>query len=370
MNIEYHQSRWRAVVAVAVTALVAVIVAGAARADAPAAAPGPALMGPVLPGRPLASRVGEPSAVTELQARLDALSAAAGISDCDTQYQSYKAQAWLNFAKYAVQNEVPAPVQAAALRNAADIVGGLQSHSTPSMQTLELPRSRHERDDLWRAVKAMKADGRLCAAPKMTAYCEVQLAWVGYEATAGGWRHVDPYLRIAEDYCATASNAVPLPAAIVAARASAGAPAVEAAAAPVEIAPAEKLAEDINVSIYVLFPHDRSRRADIRPPGRLELAQLAAHLKALPEGTMIAVIGHTDITGRAHYNAALSQRRAHTVAQELQLQGVEPARIRISAVGSAEPVVSCPQARSRARLQRYLKCLEPNRRVVIHLVGE
>jgi outer membrane protein OmpA-like peptidoglycan-associated protein len=66
----------------------------------------------------------------------------------------------------------------------------------------------------------------------------------------------------------------------------------------------------------------------------------------------------------------LSERRASSVALELKMQGVDPARIRVGAVGSAEPVVTCPRARSRADERHYFKCLEPNRRVVIQLVGE
>jgi outer membrane protein OmpA-like peptidoglycan-associated protein len=243
------------------------------------------------------------------------------------------------------------------------------------MQAVELPQSRHVRDDLWRAVKAIKGDGRWCAAPKMTAYCEVQLAWAGYEAGAGGWRHVDPYVRIAEDYCVSASNAGPLPVAplvgaVTPAAAEAAPATAEAESKSLPITPAENAAERIDVSVYVLFPHDRARRTDILSPGRSELAHLAAHLKTLPKDTLITVTGHADITGRVHYNEVLSERRASSVALELKMQGVDPARIRVGAVGSAEPVVTCPRARSRADERHYFKCLEPNRRVVIQLVGE
>jgi outer membrane protein OmpA-like peptidoglycan-associated protein len=360
--------------AVAAALLLAMIATGAARADEPNAASSAGGVGPTLPGRPIRSRVDEPSGATQLQGRLDALIAAGG-ADCEAAYQSYKAQAWLNFAAYAVQNDAPSAVRAAALQNAGDIVNGLEGHSAASMQAVELPQSRHVRDDLWRAVKAIKGDGRWCAAPKMTAYCEVQLAWAGYEAGAGGWRHVDPYVRIAEDYCVSASNAGPLPVAplvgaVTPAAAEAAPATAEAESKSLPITPAENAAERIDVSVYVLFPHDRARRTDILSPGRSELAHLAAHLKTLPKDTLITVTGHADITGRVHYNEVLSERRASSVALELKMQGVDPARIRVGAVGSAEPVVTCPRARSRADERHYFKCLEPNRRVVIQLVGE
>jgi len=320
-------------------------------------------MVPALPGRPMTSRVGEPSNIPQLQARLDAL-AATGAADCETAYQANKAQAWLNFEKYAVQNEVPAAVAAAALHNAKDIIGGLETHSPLSIQTPELPKARHVRDDLWRSVAAVKVDGRRCGAPKMTAYCEVQLAWVGYEATEGGWRHVDPYVRIAEDYCTTASAAIAMP---VVAPVAVGAPVINFLPMAPEFASIESVSEEIDLSIFVLFPHDRSGREDIRSPGRAELAQIAEHMKSLPANTVIAVMGHADITGGSQYNQALSERRAQTVAMELGAMGIDPSRIRLGAAGAKEPVVNCSNDRAHAQ---YLACLEPNRRVVVHLVGD
>ena len=316
-----------------------------------------------LPGRSMASRVGEPSTVRQLQSRLDAL-AATDAADCETAYQANKAQAWLNFEKYAVQNEVPAAVAAAALHNANDIIGGLETHSPLSIQTPELPRARHMRDDLWRSVAAVKVDGRRCGAPKMTAYCEVQLAWVGYEATEGGWRHVDPYVRIAEDYCTTASAAIAMP---VVAPMAVGVPVMDLLATPPEFASLESVSEEIDLSIFVLFPHDRSGREDIRPPGQAELAQIAEHMKSLPANTVITVMGHADVTGSTKYNQALSERRARTVAVELGAMGIDPSRIRLGAAGAKEPVVNCSNDHVHAQ---YLACLEPNRRVVVQLVGD
>lgn len=318
---------------------------------------------PLLPGRPMASRVGEPASISQLQARLDAL-AATGAADCETAYQANKAQAWLNFEKYAVQNEVPAAVATAALHNANDIIGALETHSPLSIQTPELPKARHVRDDLWRSVAAVKVDGRRCGAPKMTAYCEVQLAWVGYEATEGGWRHVDPYVRIAEDYCTTASAAIAMP---VVAPVAVGVPVMNLLPMLPAFASVETVSEEIDLSIFVLFPHDRSGRDDIRSPGRAELAQIAEQMKSLPANTVITLMGHADVTGGAKYNQALSERRAQTVAMELGAMGIDPSRIRLGAAGAKEPVVRCSSDGAHAQ---YLACLEPNRRVVVHLVGD
>ena len=320
-------------------------------------------MASVLPGRPLPSRVGEPLSIPLLQARLDALEAT-GAKDCEVAYQANKAQAWLNFNKYAAQNEVPATVVAAAIRNATDIIGALETHSPLSLQTPELPKARHVRDDLWRSVAAVKVDGRRCGAPKMTAYCEVQLAWVGYEATEGGWRYVDPYVRIAEDYCTTASAAIAMP---VVAPVAVAAPAMDLMPLELRFASIESANADIDLSVFVLFPHDRSAREDIRSPGRAELAALAQHMQSLPATTVITVMGHADITGSPKYNLALSERRAQTVATELSALGIDPSRIQLGAAGATAPVVNCSNDRAHSQ---YLACLEPNRRVVVHLLGD
>jgi len=335
---------------------------GAPRADEPNTPPDAADAGPRLPGRPVDSHVVGPVIVTQLQARIDALGQAPA-ANCVVAYQWHKAQAWLNFVRYAEQNDVPSPVTAAALEHVREELDALQSHTPPSMRTVELPNARHQRDDLWRVVAAVKADGRLCGAPQMTAYCEVQLAWAGYEAAAGGWRHVDPYIRIAEDYCLTASHAEPLPMP----------PVPEPAPPPPAalMAPPDRPAARNDTSISILFPHDRAGRRDIRPLGKKEIARIAERLKLLPRDTIVTVVGHADITGRPRYNKKLSARRARSVALELKMHGVDPARIRLSYVGSAEPLVSCQdsripgEGRRYADRRRYFACLEPNRRVVI-----
>jgi len=387
MNAPRTRSRWRSVAAVTFALLLASIATGGARADEPQAVSGAPAREAMLPGRALASRLGLPPAAVQLQARLDARIAQGG-QDCRAAYQAHKAQAWLNFTAYAAQNDVPAPVRAAALHEAAELIGGLETRAPGLLQTAELPGSRHVRDDLWRGADAVRADGRWCAEPRMAAYCEVQLAWVGYEATAGGWRHVDPYVRIAEDYCATARNAVPMrdvPMPDVPLRAAAPspsptlrsapvmdvAPRVIPAAAPVvepppvaNPAPAAVRPPPPEPSISVHFPHNRSKRGDIRRPGRQQLARLAKRLRSLPLGMIVTVTGHADITGHSAYNEALSAKRAQSVVRELEMRGVDPSRIRIGAAGSTEPLVKCLAQRHR---RRYLSCLEPNRRVVVQL---
>jgi outer membrane protein OmpA-like peptidoglycan-associated protein len=57
------------------------------------------------------------------------------------------------------------------------------------------------------------------------------------------------------------------------------------------------------------------------------------------------------------------------VARELVRLGVPATAIETGAVGSSEDVVACPRPAEAAERRRYLACLEPNRRVVVHIDG-
>jgi outer membrane protein OmpA-like peptidoglycan-associated protein len=52
----------------------------------------------------------------------------------------------------------------------------------------------------------------------------------------------------------------------------------------------------------------------------------------------VRVEGHTDATGAADYNVALSERRALSVAEYLVKLGVEPSRLMLIGKGMAEPL--------------------------------
>jgi len=319
------------------------------------------------PGRANDSRVPEPGTLVDLQRRLDSITAA-GTSECLPAYAAHKAQAWLNFGRYAAAEQLPAAAQAALMKNAGGIVQSLEQHGESTPDTPELPGARHVRDDLWQAIAAVKRDSRFCAAPKMTAYCEVQLAWAGYEAGAGGWRHADPYVRIAEDYCSTAIATPPTASAVVPEQTPPAQPTAPVAAPPPPPQQQQQQQQRIDLSMSVVFPHNRATRADIRPPGRAELRRFSSRIKSLPKGTIIRIAGHADLTGHTDYNLRLSGQRARSVARELEMLGVPRARIRLTAAGSSEPVVQCAVDDKVAERRRYLACLEPNRRVVIHVI--
>lgn len=346
MRYRVHPTHRRSV---AISLALCLVACGSAWAQQDAPAPDEAGVA-IQPGRPDASRTAEPAALAELQRRLDA--DRGRDAGCEPVYSASLAQAWLNFSRYAATEQVPKAVQAAALAFGQARADDLANRRPSPRDTEELPGARHVRDDLWKGIDAVRREQRrLCAAPKMTAYCEVQLAWAGYESSAGGWKHTDPYVRIAEDYCTTAIRTPPLPPPPAA---ETPAPAPIAAATPAPL----------TMQAVVLFPHNRSHRRDMRRPGPEQLKALAAQWRA--HGGRIQIVGHADITGHSHYNLLLSERRAQTVRHELELLGIPLTAMRIEAVGSAESVVECrrPDAADR---RRYLSCLEPNRRVTLEL---
>ncbi len=78
----------------------------------------------------------------------------------------------------------------------------------------------------------------------------------------------------------------------------------------------------------------------------------------------VHIAGYTDQIGNDEYNLKLSQRRGESVKKELVAQGLPEERIRVTAHGSADPIVTCPGLAGAARI----RCLAPNRRVEVRFV--
>jgi len=75
----------------------------------------------------------------------------------------------------------------------------------------------------------------------------------------------------------------------------------------------------------------------LKPEFRATLDKVADSLKQYPD-SLIDVYGHTDSTGSDAYNQTLSENRARTVANYLQMQGINPSRIRSQGFGETMPV--------------------------------
>lgn len=98
----------------------------------------------------------------------------------------------------------------------------------------------------------------------------------------------------------------------------------------------------------VLFDTDR---ATLKAGAQLEMTRLADFLKQ-HSGTRARIEGHTDSTGSAEYNVALSKRRADAVADALRAQGVPTKQIAAAGRGERFPVATNETAAGRQENRR------------------
>ncbi|MAA64561.1 MAG: hypothetical protein CL581_07280 [Alteromonadaceae bacterium] len=83
-----------------------------------------------------------------------------------------------------------------------------------------------------------------------------------------------------------------------------------------------------------------------------ELQRVADFMEEHPE-TVVEIAGHSDSSGKAEYNQALSQRRAEAVAKRLTNRlGVEQSRVSATGYGESEPVADNSTAAGRADNRR------------------
>ncbi len=104
----------------------------------------------------------------------------------------------------------------------------------------------------------------------------------------------------------------------------------------------------------VLFEFDR---ADLTSRANATISEIAVTLKSGPERN-IAVEGHTDSVGTMSYNQELSDRRARSVARELERQGISRARLYPRGFGEGDPIASNKTEVGRARNRRVEVIIE------------
>ncbi len=107
--------------------------------------------------------------------------------------------------------------------------------------------------------------------------------------------------------------------------------------------------------LRILFESDSDR---LTPAGRRAVAEVARILNSCPR-TRVLVAGHTDSTGSATYNQALSERRAAAVARELMNNGVAAERLEAVGFGESRPVASNRTRAGRARNRRIEFVIRP-----------
>jgi outer membrane protein OmpA-like peptidoglycan-associated protein len=130
-----------------------------------------------------------------------------------------------------------------------------------------------------------------------------------------------------------------------------------------------QLGDSVNVEntgqeLILTLPQDllfATDSATVRPDLQRDLQAISTNLVNYPRST-IRVVGHTDNTGSAAYNQALSERRAASVAQVLMGNGVAANRVRTEGRGLTQPIANnaTPQGRQQnRRVEIYIRPLQP-----------
>jgi OOP family OmpA-OmpF porin len=128
--------------------------------------------------------------------------------------------------------------------------------------------------------------------------------------------------------------------------------------------PAQPQPRKLRLAADTQFHFDR---AQLTPSGQAELDRLIAEMGAAQIGA-VTIVGYTDRIGPDAYNQKLSERRAETVKQYLVGRSVEADRMQATGRGKSDPVTT-PDTCKGLRGQRLVKCLAPDRRVEIEVVG-
>lgn len=102
----------------------------------------------------------------------------------------------------------------------------------------------------------------------------------------------------------------------------------------------------------------QTNSSDLNPQFFAVLDSVGTVLKEYDK-TVVEVVGHTDSTGAADYNQALSERRAATVASYLNTRGISTQRILAFGRGLTLPVADNSTAAGRALNRRVELTLSP-----------
>lgn len=105
----------------------------------------------------------------------------------------------------------------------------------------------------------------------------------------------------------------------------------------------------------ILFDSDS---ATVKSSLNAELSALAANLQKYPSST-VSIYGHTDNTGTAEHNLALSQRRADAVKAQFVANGVSGGRLTAVGKGEDSPVASNLTEEGKAENRRVEIVINP-----------
>jgi OOP family OmpA-OmpF porin len=285
-------------------------------------------------------------------------------------YHLGKAQCWLDVSLHEYSRNDRSAFPQEAMTEAQKLIVGLEKKAQAlPMDTALVNGAARLRPDLWARTEALKTHSGFACAAQQVACAEVELVHAGNEFNQQQWRHAKPYVQIAEELVAQASQlaeacnppAAPVPVAVAVPAPPPVVPAPAVVMAPVAVA----------LQAQVLFDFDRFTPDHIRPESMAALDTLVARVKL--EGITVqslVLTGHADrlnSTGNKNYNQQLSQKRVNTVRDLLASQGLTVSTVAIDARGDSEQVLACQaQFKKPAELQ---ECLLPNRRVQLELKG-
>lgn len=102
------------------------------------------------------------------------------------------------------------------------------------------------------------------------------------------------------------------------------------------------------IALYINFDTDK---AALRDDGKPAVEEIARLLKNNP-GLKISVEGHTDNSGDAKRNKALSEQRAATIVTALKGAGIEAARLKSAGFGADKPIADNRTEDGRAHNRR------------------
>ncbi|MFA7279343.1 MAG: OmpA family protein [Sterolibacterium sp.] len=135
---------------------------------------------------------------------------------------------------------------------------------------------------------------------------------------------------------------------------------VAAVQAPV----AKPAAQKVTLDADTLFDFDK---AVLRPAGRTALDEFVVKTKDISPEVIVAV-GHADRFGSEPYNQHLSEARAEAVKAYLMSKGIPANRLQTEGRGETQPVTKADECKG-AKSAKVIACLQPDRRVVVEIVG-
>ncbi len=107
-------------------------------------------------------------------------------------------------------------------------------------------------------------------------------------------------------------------------------------------------APEKGIDLHIKFD---TNSATIKKESLSQIAQFADHVKNLPKGTIVKIMGYTDSSGNYKKNVTLSQKRASSVKWALVNLGVDSKMLKAYGKGSANPIAQndTPEGRTQNR---------------------